>query len=76
MYFAILTAALALCWLRSREGCCVSRDIVFSLFAAVFVDEVEMARNEEKQQGRLNRLWLQKEREGKRVIRLVRYAFS
>lgn len=29
MYFAILTAALALCWLRSREGCCVSRDIVF-----------------------------------------------
>lgn len=25
-----------------------------------------MARNEEKQQGKLNRLWLQKEREGKR----------
>uniref|UniRef100_A0A8C4ZXS1 Si:dkey-86e18.1 n=1 Tax=Gadus morhua TaxID=8049 RepID=A0A8C4ZXS1_GADMO len=32
-----------------------------------------MARNEEKQQGRLNRLWLQKEREGKSIKSEIEY---
>lgn len=38
-------------------GCCTLRA----------VSNFIMARNEEKQFGKLNRLWLQKEKEGKRV---------
>lgn len=44
----------------------VSRDTWHNCFAWAVV-KIKMARNEEKQQGRLNRLWLQKEREGENM---------
>nr|XP_020443146.1 uncharacterized protein LOC109952419 [Monopterus albus] len=55
--------------LLSHEGHCMSRDVVSPepRRAVWFWSEVDMARNEEKLHGRLNRLWLQKEREEGRL---------
>lgn len=59
----------------SRDTRRVSRDIVLP-WAAGFQVGVGMARNEEKQQGRLNRLWLQKEREGKQPAAVTQNGIS
>lgn len=57
----------------------VSRDMAIFVHVTLFgltrghanYSEIKIARNEEKQQGRLNRLWLQREREGKRRAAMI-----
>lgn len=57
----------------------VSRDMPILVHVTLFCltrghanySEIKMARNEEKQQGRLNRLWLQREREGKLLVAMT-----